>query len=51
MNTSWANPGVLVKGMMSTPPKKEMMSSSKGYHKVRGKNIMMDENRMYVEVY
>ena len=34
----------LIKEMMSTPPKKEMMSSSTGYHKVRGKNNMTDEN-------
>ena len=34
----------LVEGMMSTPLKKEMMSSSTGYHQVRGKNNMTDEN-------
>ena len=35
---------VLVEGMMSTFPKKEMMSSSTGYHQGKGKNNRMDEN-------
>ena len=45
MNISWATPGVLfLKGMMSVPPKKEMMLSLKRYHQIRGKNIMTDKN-------